>query len=1314
MKPQNLLANGRIEDCQGKFCNWVNVLKFGVVQARDSRPDVSFDIPASSECMSGLARATSTEVIRYVSPSEFWAMWLVHAHVLLCDVVGLGVTCVMGCVRLQLPKRRHSKMTQINLNDLIIRYNILHDLHPRLPFPKLVMSELPDEVIEVYHRMFDFSSVRIPFSTFLLSIIKYYKVYFSQLGPLGLNKVVTFEVLYRSLQIDSTVTLFSIFQTLCKQGHWFSFVKRRDPSPICIDDNISCMKSWKSGLFLIDQRVVPVYMSWRHPSSAIDDPKPPAGSYSQYDVRRLSAHVVKLRNIPEGVLVLSGLSQVWKSQTRDPIIKDSSGNVIEGTRAKVMFLPLLKVLAPEAIMTDAFDASSEGAGRSRSSVGPAPSFQDISSDAIHMNFFLFSPGPYYATYPEYEVATSCEFSREEWDAPYQPTLTVLTKEVFKDLVVCKTVADQFPTLGEMVWIEALTNDQLTAKMSELLSLAASAGFERGLSVDRTQEEFARVYDCASHPLSAILQLEPEKLARSDDVSAPKDTYVSPLVAKESTVTHVSSYLELPSNDVPFSSTAALGKNKEWGVSHTVGKDDGSSLAQGPKRVSFSPNDVAVTLSVGEKYNGSSSLSFPVTAEEAIAAPSELLWSSPGCFGPNMSFNMPDSPECLSGLAHASVVEVFKLQFFFGSFEGDYTSSCPPNVAILQSYAFFLTCAILPLSAATYFAPDSFLPCLVCIDHNRSCMMHWKSDFFLIDRRAIPDYMTLRHPKSAIDDPKLVVGSYRMADVRRLSAHVVKLRSMPEVVLVLSGLSCVWKSRTCNPVLRSADGNVMGIHDFLCAGAKDLARNPSAKVIAKAEASQKPKASISGAASGHVTKRTKSTLAQSSRSTTRPNLFADDFGVEINDDDDACYEIPIVTPIRKGIMTDADVAVAPSVGAIRPRVSSGPAPSFRYLFRDAVHRYFFPFSPGPYYATYLEGGMTGNCEFTREECDAPHEPTLTVLTKEVFNDPSICKIMVDQFPTPREMSYREYVQSTNSRLKGYQEKFASLTGLESQVSGLQRQVSGLNDKLSASDAAFARSKAKGNERKKNIKSFTKSLDNLHAEVARLSAYLNWATILEADRDKEILRLKATPIVQAELLSLVASVGTKRGLSMHQTKEDFAIVLKKISQFVHGLQDRLAATSPYSSGQRPRFKGCLYFSSYCKGVNCDTYFHILGVALQYRSYFFHRYFGANEEWVNAMVDGSDDEITDGAANAKPGSMFVQGASYVVDDATKLTVAGSERVPSGPSDVVVALSTRDKGDGFVPSSVVDEEVAATPSRFRSCTSRSRYRSISKQTIR
>ncbi|GJT16098.1 putative reverse transcriptase domain-containing protein, partial [Tanacetum coccineum] len=80
-------------------------------------------------------------------------------------------------------------------------------------------------------------------------------------------------------------------------------------------------------------------MSWRHPDSAIDDPKPPVGSYNREDVRRLSVHVVKLRDMPEGVLVLSGLSRVWKSQTCDPVLRGANGNGV----GEVMEAPFFSV-----------------------------------------------------------------------------------------------------------------------------------------------------------------------------------------------------------------------------------------------------------------------------------------------------------------------------------------------------------------------------------------------------------------------------------------------------------------------------------------------------------------------------------------------------------------------------------------------------------------------------------------------------------------------------------------------------------------------------------------------------------------------------------------------------------------------------------------------------------------------------------------------------------------------------------------------------------------------------------------------------------
>ncbi|GJV12801.1 hypothetical protein Tco_1354342 [Tanacetum coccineum] len=148
---------------------------------------------------------------------------------------------------------------------------------------------------------------------------------------------------------------------------------------------------------------------------------------------------------------------------------------------------------------------------------------------------------------------------------------------------------------------------------------------------------------------------------------------------------------------------------------------------------------------------------------------QLLQSFPDCSGPNTSFDMLASPEYLSSLARASLAKdaigSFHSAGSFGFEEGYYFQSA--------------------LSVFADRADDDVVSSL-----SDSVKTRGLSGFFLIDRKAIPDYMTWRHPKSAIYDPKPVAGSYRMVGVRHLSAHVVKLRDMPVWVLVLSGLSRV--------------------------------------------------------------------------------------------------------------------------------------------------------------------------------------------------------------------------------------------------------------------------------------------------------------------------------------------------------------------------------------------------------------------------------------------------------------------------------------------------------------------------------------------
>ncbi|GKE10592.1 hypothetical protein Tco_1414143 [Tanacetum coccineum] len=67
-------------------------------------------------------------------------------------------------------------------------------------------------------------------------------------------------------------------------------------------------------------------MPWRHPDSCITDRFPT--NFNQNHVDRLKAHIVKLSDILERVLVQSGISRVWHNPMCDPVLRRSNNTVI--------------------------------------------------------------------------------------------------------------------------------------------------------------------------------------------------------------------------------------------------------------------------------------------------------------------------------------------------------------------------------------------------------------------------------------------------------------------------------------------------------------------------------------------------------------------------------------------------------------------------------------------------------------------------------------------------------------------------------------------------------------------------------------------------------------------------------------------------------------------------------------------------------------------------------------------------------------------------------------------------------------------------
>ncbi|GJT25122.1 hypothetical protein Tco_0895059 [Tanacetum coccineum] len=166
--------------------------------------------------------------------------------------------------------------------DLVKTYRIPVDIHPRLPDLGFTMDHFPTDDIGIYSEFLWFSGVHVPFLTFLLSVLKYFKVHIFQLVPLGLNKVVSFEVVCRDLNIVPTVTLFY-------------------------------------------RRAIPDHLTWIHSCSCVLDDLPFDG-YDRNDVQRLCARLIRLCEMKEEVLVRFGLSSVWFNEECDPIFQRVDDN----------------------------------------------------------------------------------------------------------------------------------------------------------------------------------------------------------------------------------------------------------------------------------------------------------------------------------------------------------------------------------------------------------------------------------------------------------------------------------------------------------------------------------------------------------------------------------------------------------------------------------------------------------------------------------------------------------------------------------------------------------------------------------------------------------------------------------------------------------------------------------------------------------------------------------------------------------------------------------------------------------------------------
>nr|GEW13186.1 transposase (putative), gypsy type [Tanacetum cinerariifolium] len=119
-----------------------------------------------------------------------------------------------------------SVLTQSALNFFCKTFHIPDEVHPQLPNLNQTNHEMLAGKIGVYTRFFEYANFRLPLSTFLVNVLKHYRIHISQLSVIGAAKVSHFEILCRVHGFEPTVGLFRCFYVNSKNKGWIKSVSR--------------------------------------------------------------------------------------------------------------------------------------------------------------------------------------------------------------------------------------------------------------------------------------------------------------------------------------------------------------------------------------------------------------------------------------------------------------------------------------------------------------------------------------------------------------------------------------------------------------------------------------------------------------------------------------------------------------------------------------------------------------------------------------------------------------------------------------------------------------------------------------------------------------------------------------------------------------------------------------------------------------------------------------------------------------------------------------------------------------------------------
>ncbi|KAM0061622.1 hypothetical protein Hdeb2414_s0004g00138331 [Helianthus debilis subsp. tardiflorus] len=176
-----------------------------------------------------------------------------------------------------------SKLTQTDIDQFCVDYGIDPTLETQVPGDKTA-NECPTGFLVFYTRIVDQPNLRYPFTNFFLEVLKYYRLSWGQLAPVGVSRIMHFEILCRDLTYEHSLLMFRCFFRLAWNSDWYTIEKTQCEAPL--------LSHTEPGVNDLDQRLL----------------------------IRLRAYRSKLRAYPEELLVMLGISQDWAESGFEPVV----------------------------------------------------------------------------------------------------------------------------------------------------------------------------------------------------------------------------------------------------------------------------------------------------------------------------------------------------------------------------------------------------------------------------------------------------------------------------------------------------------------------------------------------------------------------------------------------------------------------------------------------------------------------------------------------------------------------------------------------------------------------------------------------------------------------------------------------------------------------------------------------------------------------------------------------------------------------------------------------------------------------------------